>query len=97
MASSDVGETSAAVPLAELGVATGAVGSPWHHWAVTSCASQPLGQKGMIVAAKVLASSLTDLLRDPSAVAASKAEFTKATEGKPYVSPLAADAVPKAY
>jgi aminobenzoyl-glutamate utilization protein B len=96
-ASSDVGETSAAVPLAELAVATGAAGQPWHHWAVTSCSGHALGQKGMLVAAKVLASSVTDLLGDAGTVAAAKAEFQKATAGKPYVSPLAKDAVPKTY
>jgi aminobenzoyl-glutamate utilization protein B len=64
---------------------------------VTSCASHALGQKGMLVAAKVLAASMMDLLKDPAAVAAAKAEFAKATAGKPYVSPLAADAVPKVY
>jgi aminobenzoyl-glutamate utilization protein B len=96
-ASSDVGETSGALPLAELAVTTGAAGQPWHHWAVTSCASHALGQKGMLVAAKVLAASLTDLLKDPAVVAAAKAEFAKATAGKPYVSPLAKDAVPKVY
>jgi aminobenzoyl-glutamate utilization protein B len=51
----------------------------------------------MLVAAKVLAASMTDLLRDPAAVAAAKAEFQKTTGGKPYVSPLAAEAVPKTY
>jgi aminobenzoyl-glutamate utilization protein B len=96
-ASSDVGETSGALPLAELAVATGAAGQPWHHWAVTSCAGHALGEKGMFVAAKVLASSLTDLLKNPAAVAAAKAEFQKSTGGKPYVSPLAPDAVPKTY
>jgi len=96
-ASSDVGETSAALPLAELAVATGAAGQPWHHWAVTACAGHALGQKGMLVAAKVLASTMTDLLSDARTVAAAKAEFVKATAGKPYVSPLAKDAVPKTY
>ena len=96
-ASSDVGETSAALPVAELAVATGATGQPWHHWAVTSCAGHALGQKGMLVAARVLASSLVDLLNDPRTVAAAKAEFLKATGGRPYVSPLSKDAVPKRY
>jgi aminobenzoyl-glutamate utilization protein B len=96
-ASSDVGETSGALPLAELAVATGAVGQPWHHWAVTSCAGHALGEKGMLVAAKVLASSAIDLLNDARTVAAAKAEFQKSTAGKPYVSPLAKDAVPKVY
>jgi aminobenzoyl-glutamate utilization protein B len=96
-ASSDIGEVSAACPLAELAVETGPVGAPWHHWGVASCAASPIGVKGMLVAAKVLAASTTDLLKDPAAVAAAKAEFQKSTAGKPYVSPLAKDAVPKVY
>jgi aminobenzoyl-glutamate utilization protein B len=96
-ASSDVGEVSAAVPLAELGVQTGPTGAPWHHWGVAACAASPVGVKGMFVAAKVLASSVTDLLKDAGTIAAAKAEFQKSTGGKPYVSPLAADAKPKTY
>ena len=96
-ASSDTGEVSAAYPLIELGVETAPSGAPWHHWDVASCAANPIGVKGMLVAAKVLASSATDLLRDPATVAAAKAEFTKATGGKPYVCPFPPDAVPKPY
>ncbi len=96
-ASSDTGEVSAAYPLIELAVETAPVGAPWHHWDVASCSASPIGVKGMLVAAKVLASSATDLLGDPATVAAVKAEFQKATAGKPYVSPLAKDAVPKTY
>jgi aminobenzoyl-glutamate utilization protein B len=96
-ASSDVGETSGALPLAELAVQTGPTGAPWHHWDVASCAANPIGVKGMLVAAKVLAASMADLLKDPATVAAAKAEFAKSTGGKPYVSPLAKDAVPKVY
>jgi hypothetical protein len=51
----------------------------------------------MLVAAKVLASSMTDLLKDAGTIAAAKAEFQKSTAGKPYVSPLAPDAKPKTY
>lgn len=96
-ASSDTGEVSAAYPLIELGVQTAPSGAPWHHWDVASCAASPVGVKGMLVAAKVLGASAVDLLRDPSSVAAAKAEFAQATAGKPYVSPLAKDAVPKTY
>jgi aminobenzoyl-glutamate utilization protein B len=96
-ASSDVGETSAALPLAELAVATGPAGSPWHHWAVTSCSANPIGRKGMLVAEKVLAASLVDLLMQPGTVAAAKAEFAKSTGGKPWVSPFPPDATPKVY
>jgi aminobenzoyl-glutamate utilization protein B len=96
-ASSDIGEVSAVTPLAELSVATRPLGTPAHHWAQTTCAAGDTGTKGMLAAAKILAASLTDLLKDPAAVAAAKAELAKAMGGKPYVSPLAKDAVPKVY
>jgi aminobenzoyl-glutamate utilization protein B len=96
-ASSDVGETSAVLPLAELAVAAGPAGAPWHHWGVTSCAAHPIGRKGMLTAAKVLSASLVDLLRDPAAVVAAKAEFLKATGGQPYLSPIPPEAKPTVY
>lgn len=96
-ASSDIGEVSAAAPLAELGVATRPLGTAAHHWATTSCSQHPVGVKGMEVAAKVLGASLVDLLSDPATVAAAKAEFARATKGKPYQSPLAADAKPAVF
>ena len=96
-ASSDIGEVSAAVPLAELDIAARPLGTAAHHWAQTSCAAHPLGFKGMHVAAKVLGASLVDLLSDPKAVAQAKEEFARSTQGKPYVSPLAPDAKPQAF
>jgi aminobenzoyl-glutamate utilization protein B len=96
-ASSDIGEVSAVVPLAELSVATRPLGTPAHHWAQTTCASAAVGRKGMLVAAKVLAASAVDLLKDPASIAAAKAELVKATDGKPYVSPLAPDQKPAVY
>ncbi len=56
-ASSDIGEVSAVVPLVELGVATRPLGTVAHHWAQTACAAHPIGYKGMMVAAKVLAAA----------------------------------------
>jgi len=95
-ASSDLGEVSAVAPSAELGVATRPLGTVAHHWAQTSCSAHPVGYKGMLVAARVLAASAVDLLSDPTAVAAAKEDFRKATDGRPYVSPLAPDAKPRA-
>lgn len=93
-ASSDVGETSAVVPLAELAVATRPQGTPAHHWAQTSCAGADVGRKGMHVAARVLAKSLEALLASPAKVAEARAEWVKTTKGKPYASPLAVGAKP---
>jgi aminobenzoyl-glutamate utilization protein B len=96
-ASSDIGEVSAAVPLAELTVATRPLGTASHHWVTTSCSAHPIGFRGMQVAAKVLGASLVDLLSDPNAVAQAKEEFAKSTQGKPYVSPIASDAKPTVF
>ena len=40
---------------------------------------------------------MVDLLGQPDAVAAAKAEFGKRTAGKPYASPLPADAKPAVF
>jgi len=95
-ASSDIGEVSAVVPLSELNIATRPLGTVAHHWAQTSCAAHPVGFKGMLVAAKVLAASGVDLLADPATVTSAKADFQKATAGKPYQTPLPPDAKPQA-
>ncbi|HEY0479192.1 MAG TPA: amidohydrolase [Kofleriaceae bacterium] len=95
-ASSDIGEVSAAVPLAELNIATRPLGTAAHHWAQTACAAHPVGYKGMAIAAKVLAAGAVDLLGDAATVKAARDEFAVQTKGKPYVSPLPADAKPTA-
>jgi len=71
-ASSDIGEVSAILPLPELGVVVRPLGTAAHHWAQTSFPSSPIGWKGMLVAAKVLAASSVDLLSDPVIVKAPK-------------------------
>lgn len=96
-ASSDIAEVSAVAPLAELNVAARPLGTSAHHWAETACAAHPIGYKGMIVAAKVLAASAVDLLTDPALVNGAREDFQKETKGKPYVSPLAPDAKPRPY
>jgi aminobenzoyl-glutamate utilization protein B len=94
-ASSDIAEVSAVVPLAELGVSTRPLGTVAHHWAQTSCAAHPIGYKGMLVAAKVLAAASVDLLANPATVKTARDEFIRAMDGKPYVSPLLPDAKPQ--
>jgi aminobenzoyl-glutamate utilization protein B len=93
-ASSDIGEVSAVVPLAELNVATRPLGTAAHHWAQTACAAHPVGYKGMAIAAKVLAAGAVDVLGEPGVVKTARDEFMVQTKGKPYVSPLAPDAKP---
>ena len=96
-ASSDVGETSAVVPLAELAVATRPLGTPAHHWAQTASAGHDLGKHGMLTAARTLRGALLTLLRSPELVQQAKSEFQRVTAAQPYQSPLAADARPEAW
>jgi len=96
-ASSDLGEVSASKPLAELNVVTRPIGTAAHTWGQTACAIHPLGLKGMDVASKVLGATAVDFLANPKLVSDAKAEFAKATKGKPYQSPLAMDAKPAVY
>jgi len=51
----------------------------------------------MDVASKVLAATAVDFLQNPKLDADAKAELARATKGKPYQSPLAADAKPSVY
>jgi aminobenzoyl-glutamate utilization protein B len=80
-----------------LNVVTRPIGTAAHTWGQTACAIHPLGLKGMLVASKVLAGSAVDFLQDPKLAADAKAEFARATKGKPYQSPLAMDAKPAVY
>ncbi len=96
-ASSDVGETSAVVPLAELAVATRPLGTPAHHWAQTAAAGHGLGKHGMLTAAQTLSGALTTLLGSPELVEKARSEFLRATGQAPYKSPLPAEARPESW
>ena len=86
--STDVAEVSWICPLAQVNTVCVPDGVAWHNWAVVSCSSHPIGHKGMLAAAKVLAASTLDLLTDKELLQKAKEEFEKATEGKEYKSPI---------
>jgi len=77
------------VPLnGELTTVCNPLGVPGHSWCVVASSGSSVGLKGMIHAAKVLASSGVDVLLDPGIVEKARSEFMEKTEGKPYKSPL---------
>lgn len=92
--STDVAEVSRVVPTVGLRVASFVEGSPGHHWANVACAGSPVGEKGMLVAAKVLAATAIDMLGSPELLAAMAADFEETTGGEPYVSSIPADVDP---
>ncbi len=74
-ASSDVGDVSWLVPTAGLRTATWVPGTTAHTWQAVAAGATPIGEKGMQVAARVLALTARDLFRDPGLLAASRTEL----------------------
>ena len=82
--STDVADVSWNVPTLQLTTTTAPKAAPWHAWPVVACGGMSIGHKGMTYAAKVLASTMVDLLNDPAKRAEIRKEFAEKVAGKPY-------------
>lgn len=82
--STDVGDISWHVPTSGFGTASFAAGSPGHSWQNVAAIGSPIGHKGMMVAAKVLALSAVDLLQDGQTLKDAKAELDGQTKNRKY-------------
>lgn len=88
--STDVGDISWNVPTIHVSVTTAPIDTPWHSWPVVACGGMSIGHKGLIHAAKALATTAVDLYEKDDTRAAIRAEFVKNTAGKtykPYIPP----------
>ncbi len=92
--STDVGDASWAVPTVQARVATCAVGTPFHTWQVVAQGKAPAAHKGMVHAAKIMASTALRMIEDPDLLAAAKAEHARHLEETPYVCPIPDDVKP---
>lgn len=91
--STDVGDVSWLTPTAQFTAVTWTSGAPGHSWQNVSIGKTSIAEKGMLYAAKVMASAAAELMERPEVLAAARAEFVKtAREG--YDCPLDADAQP---
>ncbi|MFK7861060.1 MAG: amidohydrolase [Granulosicoccus sp.] len=86
--STDVGDTSWAVPTVQARVATCAVGTPFHTWQTVAQGKTPAAHKGMIYAAKAMAATAKRAIEDQSLREAAWAEHRAKLEKTPYESPL---------
>ncbi|MEL6250700.1 MAG: M20 family metallopeptidase [Bacteroidota bacterium] len=66
--STDVGDVSWVVPTAGLRTATWVPGTSAHTWQAVAAGGMSIGHKGMIMAAKTMATSAVDLYNDPSII-----------------------------
>jgi aminobenzoyl-glutamate utilization protein B len=92
--STDVAEVSWIAPTLHLSTACAPYGIPWHSWAVVASSKHPIGYKGMIMAAKVMAITGLDFLLDPVALDEIKKEFKEKTKDYTYKSGIPPDQKP---
>lgn len=93
--STDVGDVSWQTPTAQVYTACFAAGAPGHSWQNVSIGKTSIGHKGLLYAAKIIASAAIDLIEDPQLLAAAKAEFVESTK-EGYICPIPADEYAKA-
>ena len=86
--STDVAEVSRIVQTAGFRVVSAAEGIAWHSWATTACHGTAASRKASAIAAKVIALTGLDLLRDAGLLKAAWKDFEEKTKGRPYRSPL---------
>ncbi len=85
LASTDVGDLSWFVPVAQLTVASYTYGAPGHSWQIVACTGMTIGEKGMMVAAKTLASSTLEVLLSPALLDRARADFKAIRDPLPWV------------
>jgi len=92
--STDVGSVSWVVPTVQMRGATYAIGTPGHSWQLVAQGKLPAAHKGTEHAAKVMASTAIDLIRNPDLIEAAKADLKARLDGTPFVNPIPDDVLP---
>ncbi len=92
--SSDVGDVSWSVPTSEFNAACWVPGTPPHSWQATACGAMGIGEKGMILAARVMTLSAAEIFQNPEWTQKARASFQQRNKGKTFKSYLPSDAKP---
>lgn len=91
--STDVGDVSWLTPTAQFEAVTWPSCTPGHSWQAVSVGKSAFAHKGMLLAGKVLAGAVVDLMENPELLAQARAEFSvTAREG--YDCPLGPEVKP---
>ncbi len=94
MSSSDNGDVSWNVPMATFYAATWVPGTASHSWQAVAAGGMSIGQKGMLLAAKVLATTVVDLFLDTSLVEKAREEWEEKRGPNFEYTPLLGDREP---
>jgi aminobenzoyl-glutamate utilization protein B len=82
--STDVADVSWVVPPVDVTITAVPRDIPWHAWGVVAASGSPMGHRGMLHAAKVLATTMVDLYTSPKIIGRIRAEFEQVTAGHTY-------------
>ena len=84
LGSTDVGDVSWVTPTTGIRTACWVPGTPAHSWQAVASGGTTIGRQGMLMAARVLASTAWDLFADPSIVEAARDELDQRLADRPY-------------
>ena len=82
--STDVADVSWVVPTVDVTITAVPKDIPWHAWGVVAASGSPMGHRGMLHAAKVLATTMVDLYASPETIDRIRVEFDRQTAGHSY-------------
>jgi len=80
----DTSEFSWNAPYASPWIAMGMQDCGWHHWGVTRCAADTMGQKSMDCAAKVISMTAADIICNPELLQRAQDEWQERMNGRQY-------------
>ena len=86
--STDVGDVSWVAPTAGFSTACWVPGTSAHSWQAVAAGGTSIGKKGMILAARVIAATASDLFQNPKTLADARAEHRRQLAGRKYTSLL---------
>jgi aminobenzoyl-glutamate utilization protein B len=89
--STDVGDVSWITPTVQCLTACYAFGTPFHSWQMVSQGKLTAAHRGMELAAKIMAETAIDLIRNPAVLEDAKAELSAYRNGLGYVCPIPDD------
>ena len=92
--STDVGDVSWVVPTVQARVATCAVGTTFHTWQTVAQGKSAAAHKGMVHAAKIMASTASNLIKNPKKIVEAKKEFDDKIKRNPYICPIPDGVIP---
>ncbi|MET3937722.1 aminobenzoyl-glutamate utilization protein B [Paenibacillus sp. PvP094] len=94
--STDVGDVSWNVPTAQCLISTLAFGTPKHTWLTVAQGKTSYAHKGMLLAAKTMASTAIEAMLNPSIIEKAKSELKERLRGEKYICLVPTDVHPPA-